>query len=82
VDVVLLLRQVALDLVNQLAPRLQIRGPPLPHEEIVQHGVVDVAAVARLARVVLAEEEAVGFEERGDGAPGCGRSGAGPTRGY
>src|SRR5215471_8792173 len=62
--VVLLLGQVPLDLVEGILPAFQIAGAALAHEKVVERGVVHVAPVARLARVVLPEEEAVGLEER------------------
>jgi hypothetical protein len=59
---------VPLDLVDDLPPLLHIRRPPLPHQQVIQHRVVDMAPVPRLPRVVLAEEEAVGLEEGREGA--------------
>ena len=67
VHVVLLLREVPLDLVDDLPPLLEVGGAALAHEEVVEHGVVDVAPVAGLAGVVLAEEEAVRLEEGREG---------------
>src|SRR5258706_10953140 len=52
VDVVLLPRQVSLDLLDDLAPLLDVGGAALAHEQVVERGVVDVAPVARLAGVV------------------------------
>src|SRR5678815_3148808 len=50
-DVVLLLGEVPLDLVDDLAPRLRIAGAALADQHVVEHGIVHVAAIARLAGV-------------------------------
>src|SRR6185503_13073802 len=63
-DVVLLLGQVALDLVDDLAPLDGIGRPALADQQIGRHRVVDVALVARLLGIVVAVQERVGLEER------------------
>src|SRR5262249_14554774 len=45
VDVVLLPREVSLDLVNDVAAGLDLRGAPLLHEQVVEDRIVDVAPV-------------------------------------
>jgi hypothetical protein len=59
---------VPLDLVDDLATALRIGGAPLADQQIVEGGIVHVTAIARLPRVVLAEEEAIGLEERREGS--------------
>src|SRR6266705_2713566 len=61
--VVLLVGQVALDVVDQLAALGDVERAPLPEEEIGEHRVVDVALVLGLAGIVLAVEKVVGIEE-------------------
>src|SRR5207247_3493062 len=61
--VVLLVSQVALDVVDHLAALGDVERAPLPEEEIGEDRVVDVALVLGLAGVVLAIEKVVGIEE-------------------
>src|SRR5213594_3827100 len=61
--VVLLLGQVALDVVDDLAALGRIERPPLADEHVSHHRVVDVALVLQLLGVVLTEQEVVGLEE-------------------
>src|SRR5438309_1896312 len=61
--VVLLLGQVALDVVDQLAAPGDVERAPLADEHVGHHRVVDVALVLELFRVVLAEQEVVRLQE-------------------
>src|SRR5262245_14430904 len=61
--VVLLLGQVALDVVNDLPPLGHVQGPPLAHEHVGHHGIVDVTLVLQLLGIILAEEEVVRLQE-------------------
>src|SRR5689334_12862161 len=63
-DVVHLLGQVALDLVNELAPLGDVERPALPDDHVGHDRIVDVALVLQLAGEVMAEDEVVGIEER------------------
>src|SRR5437879_2998766 len=63
--VVLLLGQVALDVVDQLAPLGNVEGAPLAHEHVGDDRIVDVALVLQLVGVVLADQEVVGLQEAG-----------------
>src|SRR5436853_7140271 len=67
-DIVLLPGEVALDLVDHLAPLADVERAPLADDEVGDHGVVDAALVPRLTRHVLTVEIAVGLEERRLGA--------------
>src|SRR5262249_13241803 len=62
--VVLLVGQIALDLVDELTALGDVERAPLPQQEIGESGIVDVALVLGLAGVVLPIEEVVGIQER------------------
>src|SRR5882762_9727056 len=64
-DVVLLLREVALDLVDELAPLDGVEGAPLAHDQVRHHRIGDVALVLRLAGHAVAVEIAVRLEKVG-----------------
>src|SRR5262245_32128856 len=55
--VVLLLGEVALDVVDDLLPLRRVQRAPLLHEHVGDHGIVDVALVLQLAGVVLPVQE-------------------------
>src|SRR6266849_3140751 len=61
-DVVLLAGEVALEIVKHLAALDGVGDPSLADQEVGHHGVVDVALVLLLARVVHAEDEAIGLQ--------------------
>src|SRR5207249_5420354 len=61
--VVLLLGQVALDVVDDLAALGDVGRAPLADQHVGHHRVVDVALVLELFRVVLAEQEVVRLQE-------------------
>src|SRR5207302_2334099 len=63
-DVVLLRRQVALDLGDDLPAFGGIECPPLTHEKVRDDRIVDVALVLLLAGVMHAVEEVVRLQER------------------
>src|SRR2546428_6726779 len=62
--VVLLIRQVALDVVDQLAALGDVERAPLAYEQIGDDGIVDVTLILGLAGIVLTVEEVVGVQER------------------
>src|SRR5438093_10309293 len=62
--VVLLVGQVALEVVDDLAALDVVVRAPLAEQEVGEGRIVHVALVPRLAGIVLAVEEVVGIEER------------------
>src|SRR5438552_2399686 len=63
-DVVLLLRQMPLQLREELAPLHGVCRPALAHEQIGDDRIVDVALVLQLLRIVHPVDEVIGIEER------------------
>src|SRR5437899_2081021 len=61
--VVLLVGQVALKVVDDLAALGDVERAPLPEEEIGEHGVIDMTLVLRLAGIVLTIEKVVGIQK-------------------
>src|SRR5688572_2057767 len=66
VHVVRLVREVALDVVNQVQALLRIELAPLRDQHLVELGVGDGAAVVGLLREEAAVEPVVDFRERRD----------------
>src|SRR3989441_7029994 len=63
-DVVLLFGQVTLQVVDNLPALGDVEDTPLTDQHVGDDRVVDVTLVLRLPRIVHAEEEVVGIEER------------------